>query len=278
MADNSQRAVLPADFFDELADSYDADFSERLGGRWLRQLVNETSDAVIEPGARLLEIGCGTGQDALRYAGFGCEVVATDACENMLANARLKISTSACSERITFLRWDANEKPPAELSSMPAFDVIFSNFGALNCVRIDPTFVARLSALLKPGGSLIAVMMGPCCLWEMVWFGVRGQRNSAFRRLRRGKESAWEPGVVSYPSAATLARLLAPTFSLQAQKGIGIFLPPSFAFHLIERWPRFFGILKRLERHIGTLWPFTRISDHHLTVFAARRPDESTEA
>jgi ubiquinone/menaquinone biosynthesis C-methylase UbiE len=259
--------ILAPDYFDGLADSYDADFSERLGGRWLRGLVNDGTRVFVKPGFRVLEIGCGTGEDAIHHAGRGCEVVATDACEKLLAHARKKAAAASHSERITFFNWDANEELPAELVSLPAFDVVFSNFGALNCVRIDAAFAARLAGLLKPGGSLVAVVMGPVCIWEIIWFGVRGQANSAFRRLRGVKAGDWQPGVVCYPAHPTLAGLLAPSFELLAHRGIGVFLPPTFAFHLIDRWPGFFSLLKWLEQRVAGLWPFTRVGDHYLAVF-----------
>ena len=64
-----------------------------------------------------------------------------------------------------------------------------------------------------------------------------------------------------YPSAATLQATLAPWFRQAAPAtGIGVFEPPSYAFHLHARWPRLFDTFARIARP----WPFNRIADHYL--------------
>ena len=68
-----------------------------------------------------------------------------------------------------------------------------------------------------------------------------------------------------YPSAATLPAPLAPWFRpAAAAPGIGVFAPPSSAFHLNARWPRLCDTFARVDARVARTWPFNRIADHYL--------------
>lgn len=43
--------------------------------------------AIIEPGAKIIEIGCGSGRDAARALAYGYDVIALDGSKNLLAEA-----------------------------------------------------------------------------------------------------------------------------------------------------------------------------------------------
>ncbi len=108
--------------------------------------------------------------------------------------------------------------------------------------------------------------MSRFCPWELIWFGLRGARHNALRRLRTTDAAA--AGItVRYPSQRQLADALKPHFRLVARYGIGILLPPSFAFHTVDRWPNLFTRLFAWEYRLGHLWPFSRLNDHYLAIF-----------
>ena len=50
--------------FDSLAAAYDADFTERPIARWLRERTHDWLLTLFMPGAYVLELGSGTGEDA----------------------------------------------------------------------------------------------------------------------------------------------------------------------------------------------------------------------
>jgi ubiquinone/menaquinone biosynthesis C-methylase UbiE len=80
--------MMPAAVFDTLAPGYDACFTESVLGRTLRRTVWSWLDGVFAPGDRVLELNCGTGEDALHLATRGVQLVATDASAPMLDVAR----------------------------------------------------------------------------------------------------------------------------------------------------------------------------------------------
>ena len=69
---------LATSAFDGVADRYDVEFTDTAVGRALRSVVWSRLVTVFRPSQRILELGCGTGEDAIRLAMAGMSVVATD--------------------------------------------------------------------------------------------------------------------------------------------------------------------------------------------------------
>ena len=65
-----------ASAFDELAEVYDADFTNTLLGTLLRDAVWRRIDRLFAAGDRVLDLGCGTGADAVHLAERGVRVMA----------------------------------------------------------------------------------------------------------------------------------------------------------------------------------------------------------
>lgn len=101
--------------------------------------------AGLDPGARLVEIGCGTGQATLPLAERGFEIVAVELGENMAELARLKLAAFPRVEIVTssFEEWD----PAGE-----RFDAVIS-FNAFHWVDPDVRF-AKPADVLRDGGAL----------------------------------------------------------------------------------------------------------------------------
>jgi SAM-dependent methyltransferase len=226
-------------------------------------------DAYAGPNTRVLEIGCGTGEDAIHFAAKGCHVTATDASEAMLEQVENKIANSPLSDSIEYLRWNLNAATPSQIAGAEPFDTVFSNFGAFNCIDLDSSVAESLAACTRPGGHLAIVAMSRYCPWEIIWFGLRGARHNALRRLQVNNDADTGDSqlVVRYPSTKQLADTLKPHFAIVARYGIGFFLPPSFAFHVVDRWPRLFERLRSWEERVAQFWPFTRLNDHNLAIF-----------
>lgn len=278
--------------FDGAAATYDATFTQTRLGRRLREAVRTEVEPLFRPGDHVLELGCGTGEDAVWLARRGVRVTATDASPAMLDIARRKTDRTGVAARVHVTHLDlastelrrqllnvleesTRELIPNPRSQIPdpKFDAVFSNFGVLNCLRDRRPLADALAAVVAPGGYLALVVMGPLCPWEMVWHAAHGDLRSAVRRFRDGAEAhvgGGETVRVWYPSPRRLRSEVAPHFRHLRTVGIGTLLPPSYLGHLVERWPRFFDAVAALDRRVGRVFPGTWLNDHYLAVFDRR--------
>lgn len=249
--------------FDALAAGYDAAFTDRRLGRWLREIVWAHLDDAFAPGDHVLEIGCGTGEDATHLARRGVRVTATDASPEMIRAAEAKTTRDGVASWMTFAVWDAAD--PAAAPDGP-FDGVFSSFGALNCVADRRALAATLARLVRPGGEVVLVLMGPICPWEMVWLALHGHPRAAVRRLRHGRQSivGGQPLAVWYPSPRTLRADLSPWFAVRDHVGVGLLLPPTELGDLVDRAPRLFAPLAAADRRMQRAFPWRWLNDHYL--------------
>lgn len=250
---------MQASPFDQMAAGYDEHFTHTACAAVLREIVWARLAVTFEGRQSLLELGCGTGEDAIRLARLGHRVLATDASEEMIRVARLKAFAAGVADRVEF-----QVLPMECLHTLPRehrFDGVFSNFGAVNCVaditRLSHSLVTRLA----PGSPLLFVVMGRHVPWEWAWYLARGDRARAFRRMRRdGAE--WRGLHIRYPTPRELADKLAPHFQERCRTGLGFVLPPSYASTWLDRSPRLLSLLARFERATS---PFTAsLSDHYV--------------
>jgi ubiquinone/menaquinone biosynthesis C-methylase UbiE len=247
--------------FDELAADYDTAFTRTALGSTLRELVWDRFDVLFHSGQRVLELGCGTGEDAVWLAHAGLHVVATDPSQRMLEIARTKALAQGCEDRIEFQCARMEDVP--HLMQGETFSGIVSNFGALNCVHDVPALASGLAELCEPEAHVLLVVMGRHVPWEWAWYGARGEGRKAVRRLWR-KGTEWRGLTISYPTPRKLSAQLAPHFQVTRIAPLGCVLPPSYASGWLHRSPRTFEVLQQLERiarHSSTLaW----IADHFI--------------
>ena len=123
--------------FDSIAASYDDLFTHSLIGRAQRGVVWDALLDTFEPGAHILELNCGTGEDALFLARHDISVVACDGSEGMIRTARKRQQQEAPDAPIHFKLLPTEQL--AELHPGHSFDGVLSNFSGLNCVsHLDP--------------------------------------------------------------------------------------------------------------------------------------------
>jgi len=262
---------MSAHAFDAVATRYDAHFTEHRLGLWLREAVRVHLGGAFRAGQRVLDLGCGTGEDAVWLAGRGVHVTAIDASASMLDEARRKVDRSGTSGRVGLHHLDMSA-PGAVAGVEPgvSFDGAYSNFGPINCVRDRAALAGALADRVRPGGRVLLVVMGPACPWEIVAYLARLRARSAFRRLRQGREAVLADGSairVWYPSPRRLRRELRPWFRHVGTVGIGVLLPPTDFRDLVDRWPRAFAALAAMEPHLAGRFPATWLNDHYLAIF-----------
>jgi ubiquinone/menaquinone biosynthesis C-methylase UbiE len=268
--------------FDHIALSYDQTVEKNLIMRWLRSESLGVLESVFPPGAFVLEIGCGTGEEALALRRKGRYIVATDISPCMIEEAERKHGTSESS----FPQWHVaaagNLNTISDKYGHRMFDGAYSSFGSLNC-EPDLSQVARgLSQLIKPGGWLVCSVMNKVCLWEVVWFCLHARPHAALRRFRSGNVmvplSRTEPDktvAVCYYSQRGFAKAFNPYFVKRDLRSFPIFLPPPYLEHLVLRRPQLFRFLETWERRFSSRYPFTCWGDHFLMILE-RVPEEES--
>ncbi len=276
--DKNGRSTVAA-VFDALAPQYDLIWTSGLIGTLQRNQVWREIQPIFHSGEHVLEIGCGTGADAVHLAKMGVRVHAIDISVRMLSIARERVEREGLSDRVTF-----EHRAIEELREFPRsniFDGVFSNFGAFNCIRDHHDAALALARLVRPGGKVVICYISRFCLWETVWYLSHAQLDKAFRRLSAGKgglKTSIRTNIqmqVFYPSAGELASDFKEYFSSTSRHGIGVFVPPSFMENWVSRKPRFLAMLAVLDRNVRQ-WPILRaIGDHLLWVFT--RTDRSLE-
>jgi SAM-dependent methyltransferase len=265
-------SVQPA-AFDAFAESYDDNFTHSRLGQLLRPRVWQVLAAQFRPGEHILELACGTGEDAVWLAQHGRHVTATDGSPKMLQQTAAKAQKAGVSEQVTAVPLSLQELT-SSLSSRSSllapgsspFDGVFSNFGGLSTIGDWRPLAAALAELVRPGGKAIFVPMGPFCPWEIGWYLLHGQPRTASRRF--GRSAPARIGDITipiyYPSARRLRRDFAPWFRHVQTQSLGLWLPPSYLEHLVKRWVGLFGRLNRLEQRTASLtkgW-----GDHYIII------------
>ncbi len=235
--------------FDALAAGYDRTFTSTPLGVLLRERMQGRLDARFEPGDHVLELACGTGEDAVHLGRRGVRVLATDASEAMVERARTK--AAGLGETVEVRRLAIEDLATLDGS----FDGAFSDFGGLNCVSDLAAVGKTLADLLRPGAPLLLCVMGPLVPWE--WARLQ------FRRLRHGGVE-WRGITVRYPSPAVLRRAFAPGFRLLRLSAVNALLPPTEWEAWASRHPRLLAALARWERRLETVLPLPWLADHYL--------------
>jgi len=260
-----------AQAFDRLAVNYDATFTHSSIGRAQRMAVWECAQRVFTPGSHLLELNCGTGEDALHFVRQGFHVTACDVSAAMVIEAQRKAAAARISDGVRFYVRASEEI--GELPINQSFDGVFSNFSGLNCVNNLNQVANALFPLLLPGAPLLLCFSTRYCLWEIGWHLLHGDRARAFRRWS-GYHEATLRGIllpVYYPSCQQIMQSFAPSFRLVSIYGIGITVPPSYVEPWIVRYPRLLHLFRSVDSVILRS-PGLRVLGDHMLLHLERLP------
>jgi len=222
---------------------------------------------VFQRGDHILELNCGTGEDALFLARNGISVTACDASEEMIQIASNRQRAEAPGAAVTF-----NLLPTERLNELPhvtRFDGALSNFSGLNCVADLKQTAEDLTLFLSPGTPLLICLSTRFCVWEMLWFMLRGNLRKAFRRCSgRATAKVGEFTVdVYYPTVRKLQASFSPSFVLRSCAGVGVTVPPSYVEASIRNHPKLLSMLRTIDTLISKRPGFRVLGDHVLLHF-----------
>jgi ubiquinone/menaquinone biosynthesis C-methylase UbiE len=252
-------------------DSVAVDYDGPLGNNALIQRIRSRTMDVVQknfpPGGHLLDLGCGTGLDAVFLASTGYKVTAIDWSAEMAKRTKSRVIQAGlqATVEVGHLGFHQLNEFRSEL-----FDGVYSDLGALNCAaNIDET-AALICRILKPQGKLIASVMGRACPWEWILYSSKGQWQRARLRFTRdltpvplNGQRVW----TRYFAPSDFESIFAKAgFRLSSLRALGLFLPPPYMIGFSERHPRLIDFLQKLDDSMGQ-WPiFRQWGDHFLIV------------
>jgi len=256
--------------FDAVASRYDRETEGNPMVRWARK---ETQGLLLErfpAGSVLIELGCGTGVEAVALAHAGLRLVVTDPSAAMLAQAAERVGRAGLQERIALRRLGAGAVALLLDEFGPAgFDGAYSGFGPLNCEPELQRTAAALHALIRPGGRLIVSLINRFHPFESAWYAAHGDWRRASRRWGGHAEGTVSPDLpqrvpTRYYTPRAFARCLAPFFRPVDCRALLLLLPPPYLAHLVTRHPHLATRAARVERRIAG-WPLLRgLGDHFI--------------
>jgi SAM-dependent methyltransferase len=256
--------------FDAVADRYDADEAGNRVLAHMRARAFRQLSAAFSPGARLIELGSGTGTEAARLVLRGCHVALADVSPRLLDRAATKVRVARADGLL-----GVHLVPARSVGDLVAvygrgsFDGAYSSFGPLNCEPLLDPVAAGLADLVRPGGALVLSVINRWCPAEAGWFAAHGQWREAARRWSGPVHAAAYPGgpkdvVTWYHSRRDIERAFGGAFRTECAEALPLLWPPPYLDFLVDRFESFFRALEPLERWAAPRRLLRDLGDHVL--------------
>ena len=250
--------------YDALAARYDRIPEENRINRILRARSLDRLRALFRPGQHILEIGCGTGDEAIELAALGVRVLAVDPSPEMVRIARGKAEDRGVGDRVTF-----REASAREIGSIPwgtsRFDGAYASFSLAYEPDLRPV-AAALREIVRPGATLAVSLPSRVCLSEWVASVAAMRPSIAGRRLR-----PWhghKVGEFSVPirshTPTGLARAFAPAFVLLRWEAMTCLVPPPSMNRVYGRLDGLADAIERADAVLRRTRVFRSVGDHFL--------------
>lgn len=257
--------------FDAISGQYDTLFSPVTNPLvpLMRARVYQAIARHFPIGSRLMELGCGTGEDTLALTARGHRIVAVDPAPGMIAEATAKLAASGRGASVTFVNSSAGALGDKWPSLGLTVDGAFSNFAPLNCeLSLDPLRLL-LERALRPGARFMGVVLPRWCPMEVALFLARGQPRAALRRFQRAPIADVEGRrfPMRYYGARDFDRGLGAGFRRVEVRSLGIALPPLSFGPQFGRVPGLLNALSFIEDRLAALPGLRRMGDHIVLVY-----------
>jgi SAM-dependent methyltransferase len=256
-------AATLAEAFDRVAPAYDAEFGTNPVGLMFRHVVQQRLLALVPERGHVLDVGCGTGEDAVLLAERGRQVTAIDVSGGMVRACREKARRRGIGEdRLRALRRSAERLEGLD----GPFDAAYSDFGVLNCA--DLAAVGRgLAGVLASGAPVLLSVMGPRPLPAGLERALTARGEARGRSLPR---VGGVPVPVHHPTQRRVREAFGGAFAWRRSFALGVLVPAPNHGAWAARHPLAFAALTALEGLVRD-WPLLRGLGDHLVLEGVRR-------
>lgn len=255
--------------FDHIAAPYETVISRSAIGQLQRKQVWAYLQKVIPnlDGLEMLELNWGAEEDALMFSDNGYNIIATDISTETSKVTQQKTHPFSVHKKFgtQYLDLDSVDESLSERK----YDLIFSNFGGINCIDPDSLqkLLAKLPSLLKPNGRFIGVIMTRFCLFESVYHLLKFQFGKAFKRWS-AKEVITTINDTTlktwYYRPSTITRWASKNFEVINVNPVGVVLPPYYLDNFFLRKKRLLLRLTNIEKKFSENSFYAEISDHFI--------------
>jgi SAM-dependent methyltransferase len=268
---SGERLRETQDAFDSVAADYDGPRGNNDQIREMRSEMWRSLDAIFSSSSRLIDLGCGTGLDAVRMATLGHRVTAADWSPLMVQRTHDRAEREHVADRVRSIAVGAHELH--RLDGAAQYDGAYSNLGPLNCVPDLGEVSRECARLVKPGGAMVFTVIGRICPWEIAhYLRLRRWRRAMVRFARHvvpvgmNNHTIW----TRYYTPLEFYRAFKPSFTLEHYRGLCVLSPPPYLTWIRDHYPVWHERLWRLDRRVSR-WPLLRgMGDHFLIVMRRR--------
>ncbi|MDE1853173.1 MAG: methyltransferase domain-containing protein [Thaumarchaeota archaeon] len=255
--------------FDSASEEYDFTISRNFINTWIRRRSIGVLRRYIRSEDILLEIGSGTGAEAMEVSRYVSGIVATDISRSMIDLLSMKVRAKRLGAKVVPLVLGASEisKAKALIGDM-GIRVAYSFNGALNCEPRMGRFVRELHSLLEPSGYFICSIRNTVCASEMLSHALVLQFSKATPRKR-------QPIMVSvggrdipstYFSPSRFAGFFKSLFVLREAIALPALLPPAYLSDYYLKFRSRMPLLEKLDPLLSGKFPFNQFGDQTLFV------------
>lgn len=256
--------------FDRVAAEYDGPAGNNVVIRRMRTQLWRAVEAAVPAGARLLDLGCGTGLDAAHFAARGYRVLAVDSSPAMVERTRRRLDETGLTTQASVRTVGLDE---LQLLRGEEVDGIYSDLGPLNCAADLGSTAHVCASLLRPGGRMVVSVIGQICPWEIVYYLLHGKPRRALVRLQTGPvpvplggETVW----TRYYTPRRFHAAFAPDFELTAYRALRLLASPPYLLGMERRLRPVSALGEWLDERLGGLPPVRNAGDSFLLVMTRR--------
>jgi len=262
-----------AHVYDEYAPQYDRLLEENRINAYMRRAMSQALLSTFEPGNRLIELGCGTGDEALALASHRCELFAFDPSPRMIEIARQKADEHRMGRNVRFFVGRAADlsRELAKASPGIQFDGAYASFSLSYERDLQPVSQA-LAPWIRPNGRLVIATMNRLCGTELAAAILSGHPRLAGRRLsERTLHKVGQYATPVFPrTTREVVKSVSHHFVFEDVRALPAILPPHYANRALARWPMVLDMLSELDPHLGMLPLLRWLGDHNLVRFRRR--------